>query len=267
MAVPSLESRCLCAFLLLLQPNPPSMARAKPLFITNIDPALAACRPLPTQLTHQEHYMASDVEQPAKGLLQSLKSDRLVKIYVGDEAQPYFVQQLVLEEQSSYFTKALQANAFSEGQTACLRFLDDSAVAWTYFFHWTFRSLLTDGEDGNYKEEDLIQCWIFGDKPATWECLKHGVLNSPPASKLRQLMAEEAVKYVMRTPANRMSMLDQFDGAAGFTSQLFQALTSYNEGAPWLHGRLTACGSDGCTKVWRDYIKGEPPYKHWVYDK
>ena len=63
-------------------------------------------------------------------IASSLLSDRLVKIYVADSAQPFHVQQRLLESTSEYFIRALRPDGFGEGKSGTLRFPEDDVKIW-----------------------------------------------------------------------------------------------------------------------------------------
>lgn len=124
-----------------------------------------------------------------------LQSDRLIKIYVGqDSTKPYLVLQSVLEDLSDYFASAIKHACQLGGEDGMLLFPADDEKTWRVFLYWvvkrevhidvvpdtpqphTGNSKMTrdvnDAEDSRADSHEwscahqllLVRCWMFGDR-------------------------------------------------------------------------------------------------------
>ncbi|KAK4895398.1 hypothetical protein LTR27_006462 [Elasticomyces elasticus] len=114
--------------------------------------------------------MAKTHAAEERGMLsRSLQADRLIDIYVGKvtpEVKPFRVQQVLLGQLSDYFTKALRANTFREGEQGRVHFPDDDSQIWEVLLNWIInRSVPSYAErKGAGAQAMFIHCWILGDK-------------------------------------------------------------------------------------------------------
>lgn len=177
----------------------------------------------------------------------TLLSDRLVKIYVGKQPEPYLVQEVTLRSISDYFFRALRHEASLSGEKGVLSFPEDNRDAWDVLLYWKFYELLEYGhiEHPDSKMKLLVECWVIGDKydielfqdDVMWELIKMIETRAPKldtiklafdnttaASPPRNLMAEELLSFMENEGKVDRSDLDLFDGVFGFSAVLMCAI-------------------------------------------
>ncbi|KAK1823579.1 hypothetical protein LTR12_001990 [Friedmanniomyces endolithicus] len=241
---------------------------------------------------------ADAVAQP-KELADSLRTDRMINIYVGKatpEAKPFRVQQVLLEQLSEYFSNALSADTFVEGKKARLNFPEDDVDAWKVLLRWAFTHTVphwTKKMAGKI-EMVFVDCWVLGDKyqirsfqnevmmemlyyytcnSGSFEVLRHGVEQTSSGSKLRRLMAEEVVAGV--DVGKQGFDLDQFDGMR-FLKDYVQAKQRLS-GHEWCSrgyaaatrfgGNCDATINAGPGGTWKEYMVGDKlPHRAWKWD-
>ncbi|KAK5121397.1 hypothetical protein LTR85_005229 [Meristemomyces frigidus] len=202
-----------------------------------------------------------------EALTQALKRDRLVKIFVGQNAntEPFLVQQTALEKLSVYFAKALQPDKFSEGESALLRLSDDDVHVWKALLYWMFESTLPNIEMMvlSFQNEIMLELLHkLNTGVPSLDVVKTSFNRTPPGSKLRLLMAEE-VAFMLSEQNNKKMVpedLDAFDGVVGFTSALTVALKYYGEAPIRVLRRLPHPGYGACDR-WKLFMVGDGP-KH-----
>lgn len=185
---------------------------------------------------------------------------------------------------SDYFNKALQPGAFKEGETACLHFPDDHAGAWEILLFWMLKHALPKGIESD--DELLIHCWVLGDKYglpslqdetmlrllqfydsncSTWPTYLLGASLTPPGSRLRRLIAEEVIDAATGDGKVATDELGRFDGIVGFIGDLFRAREAHEWGGHLSFKRFGGLGPED-RPTWEEFLVGEKPQKHWVYD-
>lgn len=97
---------------------------------------------------------------------RQLKSDRLIKIFIGDENEPFLVQERLLTNASEYFAKALKHEQSLGSEPGILRFPEDGPVLqpWGVMLFWLVHKRLPFDP---LKTKHLVLCvnaWILGDK-------------------------------------------------------------------------------------------------------
>lgn len=221
----------------------------------------------------------------------------MIDIYVGavgPETKPYRVPQAVLESISTYFTKALRSDTFKEGCEGCIRFPDDDADAWEVLLFWMLKFKLPYPLG---TELVMIECWALGDKYAIPAFQDEAMLQlighyqntyasaqgiskalqlSTPGSKMRKLIAEELVLRVYQAkPASQWSHgeLEATVDGTGIIGEFLSTYQRFQEDAFVFRQRLTKLSlSEVDTPQskrrakWGDYLVGEPPAKHWIYE-
>ena len=109
------------------------------------------------------------------------------------------------------------------------------------------------------RELDIVFCTEL-------ETVKYAFDNTPPGSPLRNLMAEEVVRHCRDTAWSGNGDLAMFDGVAGFSTSLMDAVTTLDEidedwesdVDPWGDYRKRP-------KRWEAFVVDEGPKKHWIY--
>ncbi|KAK3113458.1 hypothetical protein LTR53_009231 [Teratosphaeriaceae sp. CCFEE 6253] len=239
---------------------------------------------------------------PALGeLARALQSDRLVEIYVGtisDQTKPFRVQQVLLEELSDWFTRALKRDTFIEGEQARLHFPKDDRDVWEVLLHWAIKRTLPNNAEllDEKATQDFLwpRCWALGDKynaqafqnAVMMEMLKishdvgfhrdeikHAVELTCSGSPLRRLMAEELVWHACHQNGDpEFTGLDDFDGNA-FMEDFLRALRTYQDNEIAfsalirLGGRHEAVVGVGPGGTWREYMVGDHiPRRTWRWE-
>ncbi|KAK5136592.1 hypothetical protein LTR08_002606 [Meristemomyces frigidus] len=221
--------------------------------------------------------------------VRTLREDRMIQIYVGaidSDTKPYLVPQSLLETRSKYFAKALQQDAFREGHEGCLKFPNDDSDAWEVLLFWMIKNTLPDTQDNAHT---MILCWVLGDKYAMpvfqdhamlellrtnstqelgFEALKLALSMSAPGSKLRKLVAEELVYLANDRAVVDWGSLETMIDGMGILGDYFRAQERYHKDNYVFHSRLTSSNAHSKKQraVWTDYMVGEAPAKHWIYD-
>lgn len=221
---------------------------------------------------------------------RAFQSDRLVKIFVGQNAEatkPFLVQQVLLENLSPYFTKALRQDGFREGKQGSLTFPDDDRLAWEILLYWIVKREVLWLE-GNIM--DCISCWALGDKygivafqdEAMLELLRYfnkhwlglkqlskGLEFSPCGSKMRLLLAEEIV-YAMDSHGWKYEEVEEVVDGKGLIADMLRAQERFRRDKQVFRHRLEAQGKEknpliSDRAIWTDYLTSQAPVQHWVY--
>jgi len=181
-------------------------------------------------------------------IFSSLRSDRLVKVYVGDSTEPFLIQQTLLKNTSDYFTRALCSDSFDEGALGVLRFREDNIKTWQILLYWIFNRDLPE-EVTKPSPGSIMDCWILGDNydvPSFQddamftliqlindseylgtENVRSGIERTTQRSALRRLLVEELVLGVYYHRDVGIEELDEWEGA-GFLSDFVKAKDWYN---------------------------------------
>lgn len=187
---------------------------------------------------------------------RKLKSDRVIKIFIGEETAPVHIPESLLTHTSDYFIAALR----HEVEYGILRFPEDSLRAWKVLLSWMF-----DGNipvipctDTNCTCFLLVQCWCLGDKYQMplfqdhvmlafvnhWSCgcdafgqaVREAYENTRSGSKLRKFVTECVVAGSIDLEFSVGGDLDEFDGLAGFTRASMEALNlRLTKGKEWFY--------------------------------
>ncbi|KAK4962984.1 hypothetical protein LTR10_000611 [Elasticomyces elasticus] len=226
--------------------------------------------------------------------------DRLIEVYVGErrsESKPFRVQQVLLEQLSEYFVKALRRDSFSEGEDGRLSFPEDDLDVWEVLLHWAVvRSLPAwSSTNGKEKEALLIRCWVLGDKYqlspfqnevmldlimyqstdlAGVENLMLGVKLTRPGSELRRVMAQELVWRIQAHGDVEVSQISELDGTMS-TVDFLKAQTEYYEDKDMAFTGQSKFGSTppsddvlGPQGIWKEYMVGDfVPQRAWLWNK
>lgn len=210
-----------------------------------------------------------------------LQGDRFIKIYIGDDINPYHVQEAALTTLSDYFVRALKHGKSFGGEEETLGFPEDDQTSWQTLLHWKIKGSLT-GVDGLREREAIEQwtkCWVLGNKydvkefqdlvflellkcldgvDATPQAVEFAFKNTPANSPMRQLMAREAVASFDRQD------FAVFDGVNGATIEVVDAMKWKQERERSNAGLITKL--DEPTE-WQKFMVGEGTFKHWVWKR
>lgn len=193
-----------------------------------------------------------------------MKSDRLIKIFIADEAEPVHLSEKLLLRTSSWFETALQSKW--ETELGVLRFPDDSLDSWKLFIFWMNYKRIPKSLDilgiNDCEISHLVRCWILGDKYLVplfqdavmielFQCLhaqsshyprqyslnsgtevhldfiQEGFEGCAPGSELRKLLAEYLIWDFKTTHMVTPTSFDMFDGICGVTGEVLKALELY----------------------------------------
>lgn len=193
-----------------------------------------------------------------------MKSDRLIKIFIGTQTTPVLVQETTLRQASDYFGKAIDnAKRLGSGEADILRFPNDDVEFWQILLFWIFKREVgysvddysADGYGDDCDEPDhtihMCRAWIAADMylmprlqnkimsellviywhyRSSWDTAKMAMLGTAPDSALRRLYAEE-ITYLLRTGFINTPDLDELDGVAGLTRSILDAGHLYDDQA------------------------------------
>ncbi|KAK5730782.1 hypothetical protein LTR15_000720 [Elasticomyces elasticus] len=241
-----------------------------------------------------------DGEGFSSSVARSLQTDRLIEVYVGErrsESKPFRVQQVLLEQLSEYFVKALRRDSFSEGEDGRLSFPEDDLDVWEVLLHWAVvRSLPAwSSTNGKEKEALLLRCWVLSDKYqlppfqnevmldlimyqstdlAGVENLMLGVKLTRPGSELRRVMAQELVWRIQAHGDVEVSQISELDGTMS-TVDFLKAQTEYYEDKDMAFTNQSKFGSTppsddvlGPQGIWKEYMVGDfVPQRAWLWNK
>ncbi|KAF2164643.1 hypothetical protein M409DRAFT_56464 [Zasmidium cellare ATCC 36951] len=209
-------------------------------------------------------HSVTPVPSEIEDFMQQLKSDRLIKIFIGDgiEQQQLLVQESVLTGRSEYFQKAIKHEGHMGTQApGVLRFPEDGHLiaAWGMMLHWIIHQrLLTEEVIWHEDITLLVEFWALGDRlllrdfqnavmmqllkyfAKDWlpfdspELVNYILRISPADTPLRRLLAEETVSIIYSkdlTAEERLSpnQLTGIEGVAGITGSLLDALEAFTE--------------------------------------
>ncbi|KAK4895439.1 hypothetical protein LTR27_006503 [Elasticomyces elasticus] len=193
-----------------------------------------------------------------EALTKALQSDTLMKLVIGEgeKSATFYVSKTTLQHTSACFRAAIRNAHLGGGDFDTIPFPEDNLEAWKVLLHWLITRelpaaaelLLVDHEAEdkstvNFSDHTLcIRCWALGDKfamPAFQDAVMLRLLesldsealtvaealvgfeNTPPGSKLREVMAEELAVELQNLNIGPEDM-DEFDGIAGFSSLLVE---------------------------------------------
>ncbi|KAK4502793.1 hypothetical protein PRZ48_006219 [Zasmidium cellare] len=208
----------------------------------------------PSMLDHTQT-MPSEV----KDLMQQLKSDRLIKIYIGEgiQLEPYQVSEALLTSSSDYFVKALRNEKTMGSEVGVLRFPEDGPAieAWGSMLFWLMNKTLPLYSEENDLLTICVNGWVLGDKylmpryqnaiiqeliayfkdetlPNDRDLINKLLRLSPAGSGIRQIIAEEVI-FIMHGdifPAKeriKPSELETEVKGSGIAASLLDAFTAY----------------------------------------
>lgn len=222
---------------------------------------------------------------------------RLIKIFVGTEVKPYFLQESTLINASTYFSRALDHRVTLGGnELGVLDFSDDKdfTEAWQQVLFWIINKRLPrpleeqqqgDAPAPASTAEDMIlwvKTWVLGDKyciprlqnsvmikllqyfrtkhlPDEVEHVNNMLLISPIDTPLRRLLSEEVV-ILTQDKGFKAKDLMPSDGTPGLSASLLAAFSDY-----------VACkevfprqSSDTRIKARREYMVGDDYEEEWL---
>ncbi|KAF2171410.1 hypothetical protein M409DRAFT_18526 [Zasmidium cellare ATCC 36951] len=100
------------------------------------------------------------VAETAESIFDSMRDDRLVSIYIGDDPTPFLIQQSIICAASPFFKTAFTgSNTYEEAKTGILRLPEDDLQAWQIFIYWLVRAKIPQGFGLS-----VIKAWTLGDK-------------------------------------------------------------------------------------------------------
>lgn len=178
-----------------------------------------------------------------------MRNDRLIKIFVGDQDQPYLIPETTLVNQCAVFEKFLKHENEFGHEPGVLRFPEDNVAAWEQLLYF-----MINGDTGDFNTpggfdhdcNTLVHCYILGDKYnledfqgsimynlqllkeperfVSLDTVKLGFMNTPPRSRLRGFLADEVAAWANWRGTYKKEDLDVMDGAPGFIGEFLEAL-------------------------------------------
>lgn len=217
-------------------------------------------------------------------LHRRFQSDRLIRIIVGtgEDAQTFNIQQVILENVSEYFVKAMKNERLgSESESGVLRFPVDDICAWEALSYWLMKRdlprKLVEGSD----VQTAVCCWVLGDCysiprlqdeamlallwifrnwwPEAAELAK-AFKSTPPGSQLRRLMAEVIAEMLKKGAVNfTYAACDDLLNGTNFVEELLRARDVYDDEQmrKEVEERFSAWGPSEGYSTWRSYMVGK----------
>ncbi|KAF2171411.1 hypothetical protein M409DRAFT_50856 [Zasmidium cellare ATCC 36951] len=100
-------------------------------------------------------------QQPTpQSVFESMQSDHLVSIFVGNATTPLRIQQSIIAATSDYFKAVFTNKGFEEAKKGVLHLPEDDLQAWELFIYWLVKGTVWEMAE----PIQLIQCWNLGDK-------------------------------------------------------------------------------------------------------
>lgn len=229
---------------------------------------------------------------------RTLRNDRLIQIYVGEDAgpdngiaQPYLVQESLLHGVSDYFIAATKHEHLGSDSVGVLRFPEDDRDAWELLLSWIFTRQIPHRIRGDTEESVtslcLVDCYVLADKylipklqnaimielifrrettNLPVEAARQALSTAPPESHLRRFAMEELMSQVGVRALTVTKLESVLDGIPGTMGLLMSASTKWRvpiHQCPWrlFHGSF----------AWAGYMVGHTrqfwPETHWVWDE
>lgn len=213
----------------------------------------------------------------------------MISIHVGDgSCKAFHVQQSTLEDACPYFAKALQDKGFREGQQGYLNFPHDDLEAWEMLLYWIRKQGLPRTL---YDLDPLITCWVMGDKygipgfqdAVMLEMLRifehrapkvrevaYALEHTANGSILRKLLVQQLADGVYESGGTTIGEVEENIMGYGVLGEWMEAckLLEQDSGVfswPFSQEQSVSTKREGRAS-WRDYLIGQPPAQHWVYE-
>ncbi|KAK5688472.1 hypothetical protein LTS10_000450 [Elasticomyces elasticus] len=235
-------------------------------------------------------------------LLQSLQSERTIKLVIGQpaaDATAFYISKTALEQTSEYFCGALRNQHLGDGERDTLTFPEDDLTAWKVLLCWMMKHDLprdanlvtrsdTEGECQPLNHIISVRCWALGDKYgiSTFQdfimlelldalesdspqlsTVREAFDSTTPGSPLRELLAEE---IVMRFNMG-LEDLDALDGLVGFISIFAAKLSDRNKDdgcGCGFHPRVPNEVDDpGRSPFWKFLVRPDDVGRHCVRER
>ncbi|KAK4494579.1 hypothetical protein PRZ48_013935 [Zasmidium cellare] len=228
--------------------------------------------------------------------IQQLKAPRFIKIFVGDQTEPYEIPESMLVNASDYFARAIKhENSMGGSEPGVLRFKEDGELleGWKVLLYWiVHRDLPRQYQEIVFTEKpkslEMVQTWVLGDRYLLpelqdsvvvellanslneWFAEDHVELYSmlqisPVGSKLRRLLAEEAILWPTSGSKARtwVQYLEEQNGVFGLAGSLLAAHEAFTQ-----HNKTFPRVMDDLRKrmpAWQEYLMGSWPRKFWIF--
>ncbi|KAK5702638.1 hypothetical protein LTR97_003584 [Elasticomyces elasticus] len=236
-------------------------------------------------------------------LLQSLESDRTIKLIIGEpteHAATFYISKTALEQTSEFFCGALRNQHLGDGERDTLKFPEDNLTAWKVLLFWMMKHGLprdanlvtmvdTEGKCHPLDHVISVRCWALGDKYGIptfqdfvmlelldhLECygsnlvtVREAFQSTTPGSPLRELMAEEVV-LCLGSGSMEFEELDALDGVIGFTSIFGAKMSNGNEYGymPRVPPRVPRNHEPGKSPFWKFLVRPDDVSRHWVRER
>ncbi|KAK4494578.1 hypothetical protein PRZ48_013934 [Zasmidium cellare] len=237
-------------------------------------------------------------------LMKQLKSQRLIKILIGDATEAYLMSETLLTNASEYFAKAIRhETSMGNTEPGVLSFPDDGDYkgAWEVLLFWLMTKSLPLELTSQHGEIPDVDCyepwtriWVLADKyllpelqdavmlemlyffegelgsflaasPSDGELVNRLLRISPVDSPLRRLIAEEVVRSLYGYGGGGLRFQDLLD-SDGTTGLSASLVVACHD--YMLNGksylRWRGYGGASQSTAWKEYLVGDVPTKHWV---
>ncbi|KAK4506441.1 hypothetical protein PRZ48_000173 [Zasmidium cellare] len=168
--------------------------------------------------------------ETAESIFESMRNDRLVRIFIGDDdSKPLLIQQSTICAASPFFKAAFTGANYEEAKSGILRLPEDDLQAWQIFIYWLLKNKIPQGSD-----LAVIKAWTLGDKykipqlqddvmfammeefdyfeERSMRNITHAFSYCPQGSLMRKFLADQVVLIV------------KHEQHAGWGSEVVQAL-------------------------------------------
>lgn len=142
---------------------------------------------------------------------RSMRDDRLVSIFIGDDLKPLLIQQSIICAASPFFKTAFTGD-FEEAKKGILLLPEGDLEGWHIFIHWLLRGNIPHGHGLS-----VIKAWTLGDKydipqlqddnmfelleefdqneRKSLEGIEKAFAMCPPGSLVRKFLADQVVMF------------------------------------------------------------------------
>ena len=192
-----------------------------------------------------------------------------------------------MEDASLYFVKALKNSLLGGKPDDTLEFPVDGPEAWKFILHWMSKGALPSLDhlcSPHDKQTLLVRIWALGEKysmpkvqdltmleilsslrhhDTSIEIVKEACETTPPLTKLRMVMAEEALHLSKHDQKGfGPEQFQIFDGVTGWSVELMRAVARCENKDPEPNSGASRLAK---RSDWAECLTGVGPEKHWLH--